>query len=142
MRRNLLAKARTAMDTISMETFTENIAQLSSDPKKAGNFWYIWAQELADMDRPDTGVPGQPPEYFLAWIWREFQQVADNYGNTAAESVADLALRPHCLFPWEVYRAGEEFSLGRSADEVIGLSLAGMLDKPQEQNEGSLDLLT
>ncbi len=130
------------MDTISTETFTKNIARLSGDPEEAGAGWYIWARELADMDSPDPGVPGQPPEYFLAWIWRELQRVADDFGDAAAGSVVGLSLRPHCLFPWEIYRAGEEFSLGRSIDEVVGLSLEGMLDKPQERNERSLDMST
>lgn len=142
MRRIPPAKARAVMDTISTETFMGNIARLSANSEKAGVIWCSWAQDLADMDCPDPGIPGQPPEHFLAWIWKEFQEVARDYGDAAVEKVLDISLYPHCLFPWEIYRAGEEFSLGRSTDEVVSLSLAGMLDKHPEQNEGALDMST
>lgn len=123
------------MGELSKEAFMKNTAHLSEDPANAGANWYTWAQELAEMDCPDPGVPGQPPEYFLDWIWKELQQVAGDYGETAARNVVELGLNKMCLFPWELYRAGEEFSLGRSRDEVFDLSLEGMLDKPQEENE-------
>lgn len=128
------------MGELSTETFMKNAAHLSSDPAKAAAVWYEWAQELAEMDCPDPGVPGKPPEHFLEWIWKELQQVAGEYGETAAGNVMDLAIHRLCLFPWEIYRAGEEFSLGKSKDEVFALSLEGMLDKPQEENEAPITM--
>lgn len=128
------------METMSMETFLENTAHLSDKPATAGAIWYDWARELAEMDCPDPGIPGKPPEYFLNWIWKELQQVSEDYGETAAGNVLDLSRYGKCLFPWELYRAGEEFTLGRNMDEVFHLSIEGMLDEPREETQEPMDM--
>ena len=129
------------MEAISKETFMQEVGQLAS-PDAAGG-WRQWAGELVEMDDPDHLDTGKPAEYFLSWIWAELKRVNGEYGNPAAKNVAELSLYVHCLFPWEIHRAGEEFSQGKTSEEVVAMSLEGTLDEFEhfpEQESGSLSM--
>lgn len=128
------------MGVIDQETFKKNTAHLSDKPAIAGAMWCAWAQTLADKDRPAPGESGRSPEHFLGWIWKELQRVAEDYGEPAAAEVMDMALYGKCLYPYEIYKAGEEFSRGINMEVVFDMSVEGELGSPQEENDGPMTM--
>lgn len=117
------------MEAISRERFLREVGRLASDD--AAGQWSVWADELVEMDDPDHLGTGRPADYFLSWIWTELRRADEEYGSPAAKSVAELSLHKHCLFPWEIHRAGEAFSQGKTVEEVVRMSLEGTLDEFQ-----------
>lgn len=109
------------------KSLTELIPECS---KESIQGWFLFAEEMTKAGQdpkfnPVTDMRATIERWFDA-IYDELCKVKQEYGIMPVEQICTLAIT-HALYPWEMMEAGKLFKNGSSKDEVMEMSIDGML---------------
>lgn len=119
---------------MTKEQFQAGLRSLLPDTAEgAEEIWADFAHECVELGQYVDFV--EEPEEIARSRWYDtllagFVLLKKEFGEDTARFICDLSLENHCLYPYEMERAGQEVKTGGDAGSLFRLMEEGKLDAP------------